>query len=923
VTAEQDVTAEQTESAIGRELELAALREFVQAGRAAQACVLTGGPGIGKTTLWEAGIGAARERGLRVLLARPSGAEARLAYATLIDLLDDVGADELAELPPPQRHALEVAILRTEPTASRLDPSAIAVGFLNALRSLTSRESVVVVAIDDLPWLDPSSADALVFAARRLQHESIRFLLARRPGSATALERAFEPARLQQLEVPPLSVGATRRLLSEQLRLSLPRRLLRRLFESAQGNPLFALELGRTLVDRAHPEIGEEIPFPERLEDLLGSRVAELSPEASTVLLALALSTDLRVSQLESLAESSAIDEALDAGVVAVDGDRVRLAHPLFGAAALRRSRPRQRAQLHRDLALAIGDDGRRARHLALASAAADPDLAAVLAAAASSAAARGARYEAVELAEHALRLTPPERPERTERLLALAEYLAKAGEPGRVTALLKPEVEALPHGAARARAWLLLSDGTGASTQEEYLRHLDRALAESEGDAALRAAVLARLANNAAAVLVARMHDAEAWASEALTYARGADPDVEQLALYALAWARSFRGRPIDDLLERVPEHGDALYLRSSLDRVACDRFAWRGQVREARAIARRLMSVADERGESRSYLALLSQLCEIELRAGELDVASQLLDDWEQSSSDRFVAPVYERCRSLVAVYRGRPDEAKQWVADVIVKSEMLGKSWDLLEGLRAQGIAELFAHEPERAVTSLRRIWRYTEQEGIEDPGAFPVAPDLVEALVELGEFDEAREVSVRLRELAERQEHPWGLVTAERCGALLRLAAPAYDEQAAADLAVAAAGYGNLGLRFDRARVLLSLGRVQRRLRKWKAARGSLEQAAVAFDEVGSAGWAEAARSELARVGARRPRAAGELTEAERRVVELAVEGLSNKEIARALVVTVPTVEAHLSRSYAKLGVRSRTQLAGRLSLGGSG
>ena len=183
--------------------------------------------------------------------------------------------------------------------------------------------------------------------------------------------------------------------------------------------------------------------------------------------------------------------------------------------------------------------------------------------------------------------------------------------------------------------------------------------------------------------------------------------------------------------------------------------------------------MSLADERGESRSYLALLSQLCEIELRAGELDAATQLLGEWEQSSSDRFIAPVYERCRSFVAVYRGRPDEAKQWAADVIARSETLGKGWDLLEGLRARGIAELFEGELEQAASSLRRVWEYTMREGIEDPGAFPVAPELVEALLEMRELEEARAVTERLTRLSSEQEHPWGA----RDGAALRGVAPA--------------------------------------------------------------------------------------------------------------------------------------------------
>jgi len=130
--------------------------------------------------------------------------------------------------------------------------------------------------------------------------------------------------------------------------------------------------------------------------------------------------------------------------------------------------------------------------------------------------------------------------------------------------------------------------------------------------------------------------------------------------------------------------------------------------------------------------------------------------------------------------------------------------------------------------------------------------------------------------------------------------------------------AAADYQALGLRFDRARSLLSLGRAQRRHKKWGAARRSLEGAVAAFEEIGSAGWGEQARSELARVGARRPQPTGELTEAERRAVELAAEGRSNKEIAQALFISVHTVEVHLSHAYAKLGVRSRAQLARRLS-----
>jgi DNA-binding CsgD family transcriptional regulator len=313
---------------------------------------------------------------------------------------------------------------------------------------------------------------------------------------------------------------------------------------------------------------------------------------------------------------------------------------------------------------------------------------------------------------------------------------------------------------------------------------------------------------------------------------------------------------------------------------------------------------------------------LCELELRAGEWDAAARLLAEWAESSEGELLfRPMYERCHALLAAGRGLPDDAERWATTAIARADVTGSRWDMLESLRARGIAELLAHDPTRAAKTLRAIWERTQREGIDDPGVFPVAPELVEALAELGDLDEARSVSGRVRELAEQQEHPWGLATAKRCGAIAALASGGYDEDAAVELAQAAADYRRLGLRFDRARSLLSLGRAQRRVKKWGAARDSLEGAVAAFDEQGSPGWTEQARSELARVGARRPAPSGELTPAELRVAQLAANGLANKEIGRTLHVTVHTVELHLSHAYAKLGIRSRTQLAGCLTASG--
>jgi DNA-binding CsgD family transcriptional regulator len=307
------------------------------------------------------------------------------------------------------------------------------------------------------------------------------------------------------------------------------------------------------------------------------------------------------------------------------------------------------------------------------------------------------------------------------------------------------------------------------------------------------------------------------------------------------------------------------------------------------------------------------------LDLRVGQLDSAQHFLDDFGGSDRDVMLSPNYEYSRALLAAERGDPGEAGKWAAETINKARAAGIGWDRLEASRAAGMAALLAGEQERAARVLRAVWEYTLGQGVADPGAFPVAPDLVEALAEIGEIGEARAVTARLREQARAQQHPWGLAAAARCAAVIRLTT-SYDEEAANDLAAAAADLGRLGLAFDRARGVLWLGRAGRRYRRWGLARRCLGEAAAAFERMGSAGWAERARSELSRLGARQPVPEGELSPAEARVAELAADGLSNKEIAHRLFVSVHTVELHLSRAYAKLGLRSRAQLAARMSSG---
>ncbi len=894
---------------------------FLGGGSSGRSLVLTGGAGIGKTTLWEAGIHDAAERGLRVLSARASSAEAQLSFAALIDLCDGVDTGSLVGLAPAQRSALEVALLRAEPESAPPEPDAISLGFLNLLRALAA-DATLLVAVDDIQWLDQPSAEALAFVARRLDGEPLSFLLARRGEEPSAFERAFARGVMERLEVGPLSLGAARRVLAERLGLTMSRQQLRRVVEVTLGNPLFILELGRALLQRGLPEAAEDIPMPGGIEELLGTRVASLEPLLRRLLVAVALSADLRVSELGAVGGAGLLEAAVETGLLLVAGDRVRAAHPLLAAAAKSRSPARERREIHLALAAAVSGPELRAEHFALASEREDAALAETIARAAAGAGARGARQQAVNLAEHALRLTPSESQARPERVLDMAACLETAGELRRMTELLTSELAFLPAGGHSARAWLMLSQGSGPRTMDDLDRMLDQALADGAEDPSLRATVLAKKAANAAASRMTNLALAEAWAQEGLDAARMGPPDAARSPLYALAWVYAVTGRPVDELCRAYRSTSNSpSYIAGSPERVATRRMMWRGEISDARSTLTQMLSLTDERGERESYALVRLHMCDLQIRVGEWDAAESLLNEWAQSSDrEQMFRPMYERCRALLCAGRGNATEAEQWARQAIVRAEETGCHMDGLEGMRALGIAQLLRHEPAEACVSLRQVWRHTEAERVDEPGMFPVAPELVEALAEVGSLDEARVVCARLRALAEQQAHPWGLASTERCEALIALAGDRYDAQAAERMAAAADGYRQLGLHFDAARSLLTLGRAARRFRQWGLARSSLEEAAAAFDQIGSSAWSEQARSELTRVGARRARPAGELTETEQRAAELAARGLSNKEIARELFVTVHTVEIHLSRAYAKLAVRSRGQLAQRLAIG---
>src|SRR5687768_12515024 len=250
----------------GRQGELDELEGFLDAvaDEGSRLVLLSGQAGIGKTTLWNAAIESANEHGYRVVTARPTEVETGLAFASLGDLLTPLLDTSPPDLPGPQREALDAALLRVS-AASPPQPLGVSLGALHLLRAAAG-DAPLLLAIDDVPWLDEASARVLDFAIRRIDADRVGFLLARRaaaPDEPLPAWLATVPAeRLTRYDVPPLSVDETDALLRAHLGLTLSRPVLSRLHAISGGTPFYALELGRDLQRRGDRPTPESLAVP-------------------------------------------------------------------------------------------------------------------------------------------------------------------------------------------------------------------------------------------------------------------------------------------------------------------------------------------------------------------------------------------------------------------------------------------------------------------------------------------------------------------------------------------------------------------------------------------------------------------------------------------------------------------------------------
>ena len=416
---------------------------FLAEGGTRSVLLIDGEPGMGKTTLWQAAIDRARDRSRRVLQARPTDAEATFSYAGLGDLFESIGDDVLMDLPTPQRRALRVALLREEPEGHDSEDHIIGVAVLNALRAVA--QQAPFSSVDDVQWLDPSSALALGFAVRRLQDTSIQFLLALRGdarfGAVLGLERVRHEGLYDHIAVRSLGLEELRRVLQTRLGSSFPRPTLRRIYATSGGNPMFGLELGRAIQARqGRLEAGDDLPIPDDLLALIGARITSLPAETRELLAIAAIVATPSLAVIALVIDrptGNALDPAIDARVVVLEGDRIRFIHPLGAIATRRGIAPARRREIHARLADIVADPEEGARHLALATEGPDEVVAGALEAAARRARARGAPDAAVELAALSIHLTPPDRPnDVARRRLAEASYASSSGDLHRARAV-------------------------------------------------------------------------------------------------------------------------------------------------------------------------------------------------------------------------------------------------------------------------------------------------------------------------------------------------------------------------------------------------------------------------------------------------------------------------------------------------------
>jgi len=905
---------------IGRARERGVLAGLLaEAGGRGAALVLRGEPGIGKSALLGETLAAGAGRGMLVLGTSSVQSEAGLAFAGLHQLLRPV-LGHLGDLPPRQQAALGAAFGSADADAA--EPFLIALAALQLLSEAAARAPVVLAA-EDAQWLDRPTAEVLAFIARRVEPDPVLLLAAIRDGYRSPLLDAGLP----ELRLESLGGQPSRELLHARYPRLTSASRRRRVVAEARGNPLALIELPAALEAGARASsaaLPGRLPLTQRLEQAFAARAAELDPVAATLLLLAAADHSSAPAQVMKAAGLVAGTEptiadlvpALEADLIEADDQVLRFRHPLVRSAVYQSADVAARQAAHAALAEVLTDDpDRQAWHRAAAAAGPDPAIAADLAEAARRARAIGRVSIAAAAFERAAALTP-DLGRRGALLLRAAEAARELGDIDLVTRLLA-EAGRQPL-TAHDRAYALsLDDACGAEPVGDPLRV--RALIEAARQLTARDEQRegrdARLALDLLAAAAFRGHWAGLGgpaAAAVLSAADevGADPG-DPLLLQIQAYADPIGRGPavLEQLAAAPPDDPEALYRLGTASSLA-------GDFHRARTLLGPCAARLREQQRPRRLTHALAAGAWAAIMTSDYRLAEAAAEEAGRLAAET-AQPLWGAAswtaQAALAALAGNQLAVGRLTARVEEVALPAGAAAPLSLVQYARGLLALGQGRHADAYDELHRIYQPGDP-ACDERNQLAAIGDLAEAAIRSGRRDQARQTLERVRPLAGRA--PWPRAAAAYADALLA----DHDQAEAAFLEVLTRDLS--GWPFARARLHLVYGEWLRRQRRPADSRTHLRAARDAFDALGTAPWSERARRELRASGEtnrhRAPGAVDQLTPQELQIIELAADGLSNREIGQRLCLSHRTVESHLYRVFPKLGVTSRSQLPTVLS-----
>lgn len=911
-------TFEMTDSVlIGREEETARLDRLVTgllSGRGG-ALVVDGAAGIGKSTLLEQLQLRAGRLGVRVLLASGVQSEAQLAFASLRDLLTPL-LDDVSQLPARQAQALESALAISAP---RPGDRLVVCAATDALIVRASVHQPLLLVVDDLQWLDPSSLECVLFAARRATGR-VAFLLAGRDEQPTVHD-----AGLPVMPVTGLTRSHAQQVLSA-LAPELSTAVASTVLDAADGNPLALSELAHTLgpAQRRGPA---SLPVPlspgPRLAGVYHQRLVALSEQTRAVLVLAASYAGDQLRVIDAACTAAHLDvralaEAEANGLIRLEGGRLRFRHPVLREAVYHDHPAATRRRAHGALAAVLHGE-ERAAHLAMATVVPDEAVAAEIESAGRSAWSRRSPALAAALLERAARLTT-DSGLWVRRLATAGEAAAAAGLPERAIALLteagtEADVEG-GDGSARTtiRHTLALSLYlSGAPAKALDLLEAESAHVGQSGP--IQAArMLAEAAVIAGSTAQCKRALDLAERSHRLLGATAGPADRTQV-LAAYGWALSMRGRAeqarsvlaeVDSLSETIDPLGEtglmvdqSLYLR-----------LWSGELERALDEALTKIGLARSYGAVSALPVNLLTVADCCYRLGEWDRAAAAAAEAIRSAHEvgqPALAAYAQVVAARLGAARGDEESSRASLTSMLEVAEVTGARSGIVITRAALGFLELGVGQVTVATDQLEMVALMVAESGMEEPTQIPWEADLVECYLRAGRRSDA----LATLEIMGRRAELSGVAPARALHA--RCSAMTHDDETSFEEALRHDDMRPMP--FERARTLLAFGRQLRQHGRPAEARVHLHAAVSHFQDLGASPWTTQAGAELRLAGGRRSATgtSSKLTEAEQRVAECVARGLSNREVATELYLSVKTVEFHLSRIFRKLDIGSRSHL----------